>query len=170
MAGSVATTFLNVDTATISVASLNNSALANTLLGLSTAILTSILFSSKDAKEDKLKSRCYIDCFINVLISLLRVESSSLPIKTLLSTQQPAWSSLVSPQSSHWLFISTSLLILKLTLKVCSKSWWKITPKLSLESCSPSLGALSPVLLWPVAMALVHSFWLLITPKKLAFR
>ena len=75
MAGSVATTILNVDTTTISIASLNNSALANTLLGLSTALLTSILFSSKEAKEDKLKSRCYIDCFINVLIFLLRAAS-----------------------------------------------------------------------------------------------
>ena len=75
MAGSVATTILNVDSTTISIASLNNSALANTLLGLSTALLTSILFSSKEAKEDKLKSRCYIDCFINVLIFLLREAS-----------------------------------------------------------------------------------------------
>ena len=50
MAGSIATTYVNVDTTTISIASLNNSALANTFIGLSVAILTSILFASKDTK------------------------------------------------------------------------------------------------------------------------
>ena len=65
MGGAVATTFLNVNTTAIVVAYLLNSALANTLLALSTAILTSILFASKDSKEDKLKFKCYIDCFIN---------------------------------------------------------------------------------------------------------
>ena len=75
MAGSIATTYVNVNLTTISIASLNNSALVNTFMGLSTAVLTSILFASKDTKEDKLKFKCYIDCFINVLIILSRAES-----------------------------------------------------------------------------------------------
>lgn len=66
MGGAYATTYSNVDTTTVSVVYLQNSALANTFLGLSSAILTSILFASKDAKEDKLKFKVYIDCFINV--------------------------------------------------------------------------------------------------------
>jgi hypothetical protein len=66
MAGAVATSLSNVDALTVSAAYLQNSALANTLLGLSTSLLTSILFASKDSKEDRLKFKCYIDCFINV--------------------------------------------------------------------------------------------------------
>lgn len=66
MGGALATSYELVDTTTISVGYLQNSALANTFLGLSAGILASILFASKDTKEDKLKFRCYIDCFINV--------------------------------------------------------------------------------------------------------
>lgn len=68
MAGAAATSIYNsyINTTNISVTYLQNSALANTFLGLSAAILTSILFSSKDSKEDKMKFKVYIDCFINV--------------------------------------------------------------------------------------------------------
>ena len=82
MAGSIATTYQNVNQTTISIASLNNSALANTWMGLSSGILASILFASKDTKEDKLKLKSYIDCFINVNINILRVVSLLQVIKT----------------------------------------------------------------------------------------
>jgi hypothetical protein len=78
MGGAVATTFLNVDTTTIAAAYLQNSALANTLLALATAILTSILFASKDSKEDRLKFKCYIDCFINGGIVVASYQDTSL--------------------------------------------------------------------------------------------
>jgi ammonia channel protein AmtB len=88
MAGSTATTYLNpnVNTTNISSSYLQNSALANTFLGLSAALLTSILFASKDAKEDKLKFQTYVDCFINVLLSLYRVGLSLRLIRMLRST------------------------------------------------------------------------------------
>lgn len=64
-----------VNTTAISATLLQNSALANTFLGLSAAILTSILFASKDTKEDKMKFKVYIDCFINVKFVEFREES-----------------------------------------------------------------------------------------------
>lgn len=73
MGGALATSYNLVDTTTMSLAYLQNSALANTFLGLSAGILASILFASKDTKEDKLKFKCYIDCFINVLLLLHRL-------------------------------------------------------------------------------------------------
>lgn len=51
MAGSIATTIDNVNTTDVSEAQLQNSALSNTILGLTTALLTSILFASKDTKQ-----------------------------------------------------------------------------------------------------------------------
>ena len=47
MGGALATTYLNVDITSVTVNYLQNSALANTLLGLSAAILCAILFASK---------------------------------------------------------------------------------------------------------------------------
>ena len=72
MSGSLATSIVNINTTTISINNLNNSALTNTFMGLSSAILTSILFASKDTKEDKLKFKCYLDCFINVCVVVYR--------------------------------------------------------------------------------------------------
>lgn len=48
------------------VTSLANSALPNTYLGLSAALLIAILFASKETKEEKMKYKIYIDGFINV--------------------------------------------------------------------------------------------------------
>lgn len=82
MGGALATSYNLVDTSTVTtVAYLQNSAIANTLLGLSAAILTSILFASKETKEDRLKFKCYIDCFINVpfKLSLGRHRDRQLP-------------------------------------------------------------------------------------------
>ena len=50
MGGALATTLVYVNPTTIAIDYLQNSALSNTLLGLSVAILTSILFASKDTK------------------------------------------------------------------------------------------------------------------------
>ena len=68
MGGAVATSsqIAYIDASATSVSNLENSALGNTFLGLAAAILTSILFASKDSKEDKMKVKVYIDCFINV--------------------------------------------------------------------------------------------------------
>lgn len=66
MAGALATSYNDVNTTDIAVTDLMNSAINNTFLGLTTAVLTSVLFSSKDTKEDKMKFKSYIDCFINV--------------------------------------------------------------------------------------------------------
>lgn len=52
MGGALSTSIMNeyINTSSISSGNLQNSALANTFLGLSAAILTSTLFASKDAK------------------------------------------------------------------------------------------------------------------------
>ena len=65
--GGATVSFINVNTNTITSSSfLQNSALGNTISGLTTAIVLSVLFASKDSKEDKLKYKVYIDCFVNV--------------------------------------------------------------------------------------------------------
>ena len=65
--GGALVSYFNVNTTTITTsANLQNSALGNTFMALTTAILLSGLFASKDAKEDKLKYKVYIDCFVNV--------------------------------------------------------------------------------------------------------
>jgi hypothetical protein len=56
----------NISNSTISVGYLQNSALGNTFLGLAVTICLTILFASKETKEDKINIRLYIDCFINV--------------------------------------------------------------------------------------------------------
>jgi hypothetical protein len=67
MAGSLLSyTNPNISTTDITVSYLQNSALGNTFLGLAVAICLTILFASKDAKEDKMNIRLYVDCFINV--------------------------------------------------------------------------------------------------------
>ena len=50
MAGALATSYNDVDSNNIAVTQLMNSAINNTFLGLTTAVLTSVLFSSKDTK------------------------------------------------------------------------------------------------------------------------
>lgn len=71
MAGANLTALVSASTTT----SLQNSSRSNTYLGLSAAILVSVLFASKETKEEKLKYNVYIDGFINVFLFLSRAES-----------------------------------------------------------------------------------------------
>ena len=67
--GGALISYINVNTTTITSSSyLQNSALGNTFLGLTATILMSILLASKDSKEEKMRYKLYIDCFINVVM------------------------------------------------------------------------------------------------------
>lgn len=58
--------YINVNTTSVLSASyLQNSALANTFLGLVVAALMSLLFAAKDEKIDKLNHKLYLESFIN---------------------------------------------------------------------------------------------------------
>lgn len=73
--GGALVSYVNVNATTITSSTfLQNSALGNTMMGLTAAILLSCLFASKDSKEDKLKYKVYIDCFVNVLSLRFRAE------------------------------------------------------------------------------------------------
>jgi ammonia channel protein AmtB len=58
--------YINANTTSVASASyLQNSALANTFLGLVVAALMSLLFAAKDEKIDKLNHKLYLESFIN---------------------------------------------------------------------------------------------------------
>ena len=64
---------VNVDTTSVSIVSLQNSAISNTLFSLSISILIAYFFAEKD-NENKMKYDNFVDCFINVTMIRLRQE------------------------------------------------------------------------------------------------
>lgn len=68
--------YFNVDTTTISVSYLQNSAITNTFMALAIAILLGFFFFDKADEGKKMSFKLYADCVINVSLSNLGRNSS----------------------------------------------------------------------------------------------